>query len=73
MLYQTLLRFLLKNSIVNSVRIDDWKVEYVIIASNVNSVCVDDWTIECAIIASSDFLSKPLVYKQQKTVEIEFE
>ena len=41
------------NSIVNSVRVDEWTAEWVTIASNVNSVCVDDWTDELTIIASN--------------------
>ena len=38
---------------VNSVCVDDWRIEWAIIASNVNSVCVDDWTAERMIIASN--------------------
>ena len=38
---------------MNSVHVDDWTAERMIIASSVNSVHEDDWTAERVIIASN--------------------
>ena len=42
-----------RNRIVNSVCVDDWIAEWVIIAGNVNSVCIDDWIPEWVVIAGN--------------------